>query len=1349
MKLSFIKGISPAVVLLFAVMLTTSNSLFGQSIFAGRGLEVIRSSAAELVVSYTPQFEKLDTIITSSGEQTILPRIQGAVISPAKYGAPSLLTVSAPIAIPSPSDFTITNIQTIGVRRIAQKMSPTPTPHRNGEFHESVYELRPELYQTVTSKDWVNLTYGGIARNKYIADLSIVAARYDAASQTVELPTKIIVTIRFASGKSVVASGKDDYSVFQVLNNEQSKTWRVNQTTLAKLSDDTKTLSAGKWVKITIESEGIYKIDASMLSKYGLNLTASDVPTIKVFGNGGKLMTEDASLSLKNKLQEQPIIVRTKPNGELDAILFYASGPNGFEYKNNSFSHYTNPYSTTSSYLITVGGQAGIRATESEAPVNPITNRPTSYTARLFNEEELTNAFIIPSGRTWFGRTVDNSLPQIFTTPLQNLVRSGDILYKYAVAHRSAKNGSFAIAENGTLLENVEIPGVNPSNSSSNYTESYSEVSSAKIPASTIASDNRSVLKFTYSNTGSTSASGLMDWFEIHYPRECVAINNEIEFLSDLSLNGGTEYSFNGFSGEIFGFDVTDRTQPKMLKNFASTGGMFIVRTDIPTAAPKRFYISSTIKTPRLLETADIADLRSNFANTDVVVITNKSLLESAVKFKEYRESQKELSVSVVTTEQIFNEFSGGMTDVTAIRDFLAFAYANWSNKPKYVLLWGDGHSDYKNIQTQETNFVPPYESEYFDGPFDETGTYTTDDYFARVAGNDRKVDMAISRIPIPTPEMGQWIVEKIKRYETESTHGEWQSTVTLVADDGLTTLTDDGTEHTQGSEDLAIYSIPDDMQKHKVYLAEYPVENVPNGRRKPAVTAQLLNEVNTNGSVLLSWVGHGSPRVWAHELIFERETTIPQMTNMNKLFFLTAATCDFARFDDGDHQSGAEELVFSKVGGAIGVFAASRPVFSSENKQIAALFYKFLFTRGADGKYLRLGDIMYNVKQERNSLNDEKYFLLGDPTMRLLFPEDIVRIDAINGKPVTDSVPMMPLLKALSTVTIEGSITTSKSPAVDTSFNGTALITLDDSDIDARVVDEADDVTHSILKTGGTLNRSAYRVKNGLFKAEFVMPMDLSFTNKQGRLYAYAFSDTKTAKGNSRSFLVGGIIADVEHFNDKIGPSISIFLDDHSFQAGNLVRKSPLLLVDLFDSTGINTTGSSIGHKIEAWFDNDPAPLDLTPSFSTSLDDSRRGSTQKQIFNLTSGSHSVKVRAWDVLNNYSETQTNFRVASTDGRIITDNLQCYPNPSSNGTNITFQHNQSQPFTVAIHIFTVDGRMVKSISETIEGLHTASIPWDGFDDQGAKVSQGSYVFTVDVQTMLGDSEQLFGKISIVQ
>jgi len=498
----------------------------------------------------------------------------------------------------------------------------------------------------------------------------------------------------------------------------------------------------------------------------------------------------------------------------------------------------------------------------------------------------------------------------------------------------------------------------------------------------------------------------------------------------------------------------------------------------------------------------------------------------------------------------------------------------------------------------------------------------------------------------------------------------------------------------------------------------------------------------------LLNWVGHGSPRVWGHELIFERETTIPLMTNIHKLFFLTAATCDFSRFDNGDQQSAAEELVFSKIGGAIGIFAAARPVFPGENERISQSFYTAMFTRQPDGKYPRLGDMMYNVKQNHTSANDEKYFLLGDPTMRLVFPESIVRIDAINDENVTDSVPMMPLLKALSTVKINGSILPAKGSMIDTSFNGKALLTMTDSDINANVIDVADEgVNHNILEFGGTLNRSSYRVSNGKFEASFVMPKDLRFTNEQGRLFAYAFSDTRTAKGSSRSFKVGGIVSGTG--TDKTGPQISIFMDDRSFQSGNLVRKSPLLLVDLFDETGINTTGSSIGHKIEVWFDDNSTPVDLTPSFETSLDDSRKGTAQKQIFDLAAGGHTARARAWDVLNNYSETRTNFRVATTDKTIITDNLLCYPNPASNGTTISFQHNQSLPFTVEIHIFATDGSLVRSIGKTIEGLHTAAIVWDGLDSEGARVAQGNYVYSVDVRAANGDAEKVYGNILVLR
>ncbi|MFM7595288.1 MAG: C25 family cysteine peptidase, partial [Flavobacteriales bacterium] len=152
-------------------------------------------------------------------------------------------------------------------------------------------------------------------------------------------------------------------------------------------------------------------------------------------------------------------------------------------------------------------------------------------------------------------------------------------------------------------------------------------------------------------------------------------------------------------------------------------------------------------------------------------------------------------------------------------------------------------------------------------------------------------------------------------------------------------------------------------------------------GRRKPAVTQELLSTINTSGSILLNYIGHGNPRVWAHEQIFVRETTPGDMLNVTKPFFLTAATCDFARYDMTDLQSGAEELLLKADGGAIGVFSAARVVFSSDNARLNNEFYGDLFTRLADGTYPTVGQTMYRVKQIYNNANDEGevLFLTGN----------------------------------------------------------------------------------------------------------------------------------------------------------------------------------------------------------------------------------------------------------------------------------------------------------------------------------------------------------------------------------
>jgi hypothetical protein len=245
---------------------------------------------------------------------------------------------------------------------------------------------------------------------------------------------------------------------------------------------------------------------------------------------------------------------------------------------------------------------------------------------------------------------------------------------------------------------------------------------------------------------------------------------------------------------------------------------------------------------------------------------------------------------------------------------------------------------------------------------------------------------------------------------------------------------------------------------------------------------------------------------------------------------------------------------------------------------------------------------------------------------------------------------------------------------------------------------------------------------------------------------FAYTQDDV-TAKGSTRGFKVGGIESVSEPDTD--GPTISIYLDNRTFQPGNLVRRNPLLIVDLSDNTAINATGAGIGHNIEAWFNSDRIPVDLTAKYQADLSDARRGTAQKRIFNLKTGTNSVRVRAWDIWNNYSETETYFRLADNDSNLITEGLFVYPNPTNQFANIGFIHNQSLPTEAEIRIFDMNGRLMKKEILEKQELHTWTYRWDCTDMQRTPVPTGVYVCVMHVKQQNGPGTTLHGKVIVTQ
>jgi len=1302
----------------------------GKNYFENIGFTILQSNESHLTISYRPVIERYDTIVTQNGTMTILPFIKGASVYENKPGKPALLTVTVPIAIPGKDNFNLNGVTIKKTVAIPAVISPVPHFEPFKGVPTEIYSIDDAAYASIPQVKQVQLKYAGISRNINLAELTVVVAKFNPQLQTIEIPDEINIDISF---KNTAVSNSFSHTTNDfataVLNNNVAKNWEIalqplNHNFKKEYPNQTLGLSSGNWIKITIEKEGIYKINASDIAALGFNISPEQVKTIKIFGNGGRELSERVSDAQKNKMNEQAIVVKTDGNGALTSIIFYGAPTQGFKYNGSSFESWYNHYSDKNYYLLTWGGDEGKRATPANAS-GQVQNRPLTYTERIFNKEELTNAYIGGSGRVWFGGSL---FPRAFSNVLHNLDRTKDIFYKFNFAHRSGGNGTFSITESGKELLEVYIPLT----ADTKYLDARARTGEISVDADMIPKDNRSLLNINYENPQIAGSVPFFNWYEIHYSRSFIPVDNQIGFNTDPNMNGITEFSVNGFNGEMTGFEVSDPANPLFVENESVTGGMFVFKYNLDSL-PKRFFLSAKYDKPDLAITS-LANLREDDSDAEMILITHPGLMNSAEEYKNYRSDRK---IEIVNINDIFNEFNAGLPDPTALRDYIAYVMHYKTVKPTYILLWGDGHYDYKNIQTKKPSYVISYQSLEKE-EFDATISYTSDDYFAQVIGDDNFCDISISRIPIQSDEEGKWMVEKIKLYENNSVLDDWTTHMMLIADDDSPTSNDsgDGATHTNQSEILANQVIPNYMINKKIYLPEYPSENIPDGRRKPRVTEDIVSYANDYGCISMNWVGHGNPRVWAHEVIFDRDKTIAQLKNLNKLFFNTAATCDFARWDMPEIQSGAEMLFIAKNGGSIGEFSSTRVVYSYDNAQINQSFHFELFTRRSSKKqYPTLGEVMFAVKQIRSNSNDRKYNLLADPMIRLLIPYYIVRVDNINSQSVSNPSDTA-YIDAMSKVEISASVINPVDSSVVTDFNGFAKVTMLDADYTVNIEDN-DGTNHRMKKYGGILNRGSFKITNGKINTSFFIPGDISFIEAPGRLYIYAVSDDKrSANGFNDQFKITGVDSNLVNA-DK--PLINIFLDSTNFKPGDIVSDKPMLIVNVKDKYGINTSGSGIGHRLEAWIDDNPYSIDLTNNTYISPEESDIIKARKLLTELSPGYHKVKVRAWNIFNKYAISETTFKVLSdNEGAMIWDFIP-YPNPFINSVNLQFRHNLSLPFDATLKIFSSDGRMVNKINMQIGSIHTSEIHWNGTDFEGNPLAQGSYFFTLEIHTYKGDAK----------
>lgn len=1325
---------------------------------AVKGTRVLHSDQQELRVELKPEI-----VVAHTKDGYILPKIgSGRVANLGKPGEPMRITISIPVALPGPAGSSIEIISSDYGEPVAGIIAPVPhLTHGADHMVDEVYQIDASAYaRPPLSSPVARLRYLGVARDLHEGVIEVEPYRYDPTSHTLRFLRSITVRLRYGAAASSSLQRGDVGSLARLTyaNANVASAWLIPRRA-PQILHRLATSSARTWLKVDIREEGLYALTADDFKTVGLDISTLDAGHIAIYGRDGGDLPEAQEMEDSNKMRQVPTIVEAS-GGRVSRILFYGMGPSYWTYAGISDTlpqHKLSPYVTANSYIIAIGGDATLSYPQKDVPPGDPTVTPTSGIARVFQEDEKVNVIDIDpnasgSGRDWFGDEFRVDIPyqrvtRVYSTSLPMLDRSQPILYRARVAHNAASapvgdSVGFTVQQSGSDIASITIW---PLGFSGDIAAASTRIFSA--PASMVPSNNVSLLTFGYSSP--VTASGFLDWFEIHYPRQLAADGDQLIFEAP-SGKEVARFKVTNFSntGDVVVLDITDPVNVRQVQ-IESRDGSSISFVDQLHARRQsvRYYVGrlGVARHAAAMGTAPFADLRSKMLDADILVIAHDDFRTAADKYVKYRNAQGRFKATYVTTGEIYTEFSHGNLDPTAIRDYIAFAFKNWHVAPRFVMLIGDGSYDYRNIATKQKQFVPTYETAGSDS-YNADYSLCYDDYFVRVVGDDpstydQKVDLAIGRLPVESEEQAELVIDKIRSYEASTNYGLWRQTAILAADDAYQLEQTDN--FITQSEGLWRYDVPGWIEPKKIYLSAYPTVQI-TARRKPGAEQDLMQFIQ-EGAIITNWLGHGNPNVWAHEYVLQKDEFIPRLTNDTALTFVTAATCNFGNFDDPTVVSGAEMFLLQPGGGAIAVMSSTRASFIGPNESLIRDYFNQLFTRDSVANaFLTIGEALMGAKRVAgaNFDNDQKYVIFGDPALELNFPKDSIELVKVNNVDVSRDTAQV---GALSVVTIDGNVRSRQDGAVRQDFSGRVIVTLYDADRNLQVTDKS--FTQNMELDGGRLFRGPAQVTNGHFSVTFRVPKDIAFDTATARIHAYAFNTGEDATGNTTNIRVFG--SDTSVVTDHTGPDLKVFMDDRTFRSGDMVTATPKLIVDLSDTSGINSSGSGIGHKIEAWVDNAATSIDLTDLYQSDITTYRMGTAERQLLDLTPGEHTVKVRAWDIFNNPSEGTALFRIAEGgDQSLQVTDVVNFPNPMDRETDFLFRHNQTRPLDVDIAIFTTSGRKVRQLEARSVTDRFVRVHWDGTDGDGDRLANGVYFYRLRVRVAGDDSGQEFETIEKV-
>lgn len=1115
---------------------------------------------------------------------------------------------------------------------------------------------------------------------------------------------------------------------------------------------------SGFWYKISVKNDGIHKIDKTFLEGCGIDVSALNPDHIHIYGNGDGRLPELNSIPRSDDLINNTIYIEGGSDGifdDDDYVLFYAKGPHRwFQSSASTFNQDRNPYSDISCYFININSnELPLRVLPVSSSLNPVTHNVLSYSYYDVHEFDVVNLF--GGGQRWYGELFDTQLQRTIAFNVPNIDNSTPATFEVSIASnaKTSIGTSHTYSVNGTQIGTSTLP------TASDYGRQVLTMTLPNPPTNLPVSMSI--------NRDLPSTLTYLDRILLNARRQLIFTGTQIGFRDLNSVGAGNIAEFtvqNLPSSQGFVWDVTDRHQPFLVQG-TFTGSDFTFR--LPADELREFVASDGQSFYEPIRVAEVANQNLHeLPQADYLIVTHKNFITQANRLANLHRGNGEI-VHVVTSEQVYNEFSSGMLDPTAIRMFAKMFYDRGvlspETRPQSLLLFGDGTYDPKNRVANNNNYIPTYQMLVSENHIE---AMVTDDFYGMLNDNEAlgtndELDIGVGRLLISDNEMARQQVDKIEHYMKNGSALYSTANTNCSSDNGSSTFGDWRTKYVQIADDEeGAYFLDNDVEPQfdsvtkntpamncdKIYLDAYKQESTAGGQRYPDVV-EAINDRIERGALVVNYVGHGGEVGVAEE----RVITIPQIQewkNIDKLALIVSATCEFTKFDDPDRVSAGEWASLNPYGGAIALMTTTRAVYFGVNTNTGKSFFTHVFERDADDQPHTFGEIIRLTKNGVPGSNNKRSFtLIGDPHLKIAMPRMNVVTDSING--LSPSI-VVDTIRALSKVTIKGHIEDFDGNTL-SGFSGFLYPSVYDKPKQQQTV--GNDATSPIrtfeLQTN-RLYRGKVSVTNGYFEFTFIVPKDINYSFDFGKVSYYAENGNFDALGSDTRVYVGGV--DPNGINDDIGPDIDIFLNDENFVNGGITDETPQLIVKVFDENGINAVGNGVGHDLTVILDGESArPIVLNDYFTSDLDSYQSGQIKYNFTTIEPGNHTLTVKIWDVNNNSSEKTIDFEVRKKE-ELSLEHVLNYPNPFTTSTEFYFEHNQCcTSLEAQIQILTVSGKLVKTINQPVltVGYRSEGIHWNGRDDFGDQLAKGVYIYRLLVRTPEGEQAEKLEKLVILK